>query len=218
MVAATQYLGKGTYTLVEAARIVRAPYTTVRGWLNPKTGIVARKFDATQQVISFAELMEIHFIKMFLQEGVNPRAIHAAAKAAAAKFGTDYPFTVKRFDTDGKAIFATLAKQDDGAEMIEDLMRGQLVFKTIMRPFFRKLDYNRSEIARYWPMGKRGRVLLDPSRHFGQPLDHDSGVTTRAIFQATKAGGGQSVKDVAKWLGIPDAAVRAAVKFEKSLL
>jgi uncharacterized protein (DUF433 family) len=221
MVAAnptSEYIGKGAYTIVDAAKIVRAPYTTVRGWLNPNTGIVPRKFDADEQVISFAELMELHFIKMFMAEGVNPKVIHAAAKAAAAKFKTEYPFTVKRFDTDGKDIFATLAKKDGGKEMIEDLKRGQLVFKTILKPFFKKLDYTRSEISRYWPLGKRGRVLLDPTRHFGQPLDNETGVPTRTLFQATKAGKGQSVNEVAKWFNVPVATVRAAVKFEKSLL
>jgi uncharacterized protein (DUF433 family) len=101
--------------------------------------------------------------------------------------------------------------------MIEDLKRGQFVFKTIMRPFFKKLDYNRSEIARYWPMGKRGRIALDPDRQFGQPIDNESGIPTKVLYRATKADKGQSIKQVASWFGIPEASVRAAVAFEKSL-
>lgn len=212
--ASDSYIGKGAYTIADAARIVHAPYTTVRGWLH---SVVPRRFPRDIQIVSFVELMEIHFIKMFMDEGVSPRTIHAAARTAAKLFETDYPFAVKRFDTDGRDIFATLAKQDGGAETIEDLRKSQFVFKTILRPFFRKLDYNRSEIARYWPMGKRGRVTLDPDRQFGQPIDHESGIPTKALYQATRAGKGQSSKQVASWFDIPEAAVRAAVVFEKSL-
>ncbi|MEX2118362.1 MAG: hypothetical protein WD847_02030 [Pirellulales bacterium] len=215
ILASGSYIGKGAYSIADAARIVHAPYTTVRGWLNPEHGIIPRRFG--REIVSFVELMEIHFIKMFMDEGVHPRTIHAAAQTAANLFKTDYPFAVKRFDTDGRDIFATLARQDGGAEMIEDLKRGQFVFKTIMRPFFKKLDYNRSEIARYWPMGKRGRVTLDPDRQFGQPIDHESGIPTKALYQATRAGKGQSFQQVALWFDIPEAAVRAAVGFEKSL-
>jgi len=219
MVAAgTRYIGQGTYSIVDAAKIVRAPYNTVRGWLNPKQGVIRRKFESSKQLISFIELMELHFIKMFMDAGVSPKVIHAAARQAAKQFDTDYPFAVKRFDTDGRTIFATLARAEDGKEMIEDLRRGQLVFKTIMRPFFKKLDYNRSDIARYWPMTRRGRVVLDPTRQFGQPIDDASGIPTKALFEATKAGKGQSVKQVANWFGVPESAVRSAVKFEKSLL
>jgi uncharacterized protein (DUF433 family) len=219
MVATTsQFIGHGTYSITDAAKIVHAPYNTVRGWLNPERGVIPRKFGRDQQLISFIELMELHFIKMFMDEGVSPKAIHAAARQAAKQFKTDYPFAVKRFDTDGRTIFATLVKEEDGQEMIEDLRKGQFVFKTIMRPFFRKLDYNRSDIARYWPQTKRGRVVLDPARQFGQPIDHATGIPTRTLFEAVNAGKGQSIKKVANWFGVPESAVRAAVKFEKSLL
>jgi hypothetical protein len=128
--ASDSYIGKGAYSIADAARIVHAPYTTVRGWLH---GVGPRRFPHDIQIVSFVELMEIHFIKMFMDEGVAPRTIHAAARTAAKLFETDYPFAVKRFDTDGRDIFATLAKQDGGAEMIEDLRKSQFVFKTIMR-------------------------------------------------------------------------------------
>lgn len=216
MVRASRFLGKGAYSIVDAAKIVGAPYTTVRGWINPKNGIMPRTFEPDIHVVSFAELMEMHFIKMFMDQGVHPHTIHSAAEAAARMFRTEYPFTVKRFDTDGKTIFAALAKETEGKELIADLRKGQLVFKTIMRPFFKKLDYDRTDISRYWPLGKRGRVALDPSRQFGQPIDNESGVPTSTLFKATQAGKGQSVKYVAEWFGVPESAVRAAVKFEKS--
>jgi hypothetical protein len=216
--ASDTVLGKGAYSVADAARIVGANYHTLRGWLNPDHGIVHRKFDSSTGVVSFAELMEMQFIKMFMDAGVQPRVIHAASRKAAKLFKTAYPFTVKRFDTDGKTIFATLASEDGGKEMIEDLRKGQLVFTTIVRPFFKKLDYDRNDIARYWPLGKRNRVLLDPTRQFGAPIDNETGVPTHTLYLATKAGQGQTAKYVANWYDVPESAVRTAVRFEKSLL
>ena len=214
---ATNYLGRGAYSVADAARIVGRHYNTIRRWLSPEGGIIKRAYDPTLQTISFSELMELHFIAMFEKEGVSFQTIRRAAAAAAKRYETDYPFTVKRFDTDGRTIFATLAREADKKEVVEDLKKGQYVFSNIMRPFFRKLDYGKSDISRYWPMTKRGRVVLDPSRRFGQPIDEKTGIPTKTLFNAVQAGGGQTTKEVARWFGVPEAAVTAAVKFEKSL-
>lgn len=211
-------LGKGAYSVADAARIVGANYHTLRGWMNPEHGIIPRRFDPETGLVSFTELMEMHFVKMFMDAGVHPRIIHAASRAAARKYKTDYPFTVKRFDTDGRTIFATLADSATGKEMVEDLRKGQLVFTNIVRPFFKKLDFHRSDVSRYWPLGKRSRILLDPTRRFGAPIDNETGIPTHTLYEATKAGGGQTIKYVANWFGVPESAVRAAVKFEKSLI
>jgi len=163
--------------------------------------------------------MEIHFIQMFRSEGVEFQTIRKASEAAARKFNAKYPFSVKRFDTDGKTVFATLKAQETKGVLVEDLERGQYVLRAIVRPFFRKLEYGKSDqqVIRFWPLFKRGRIVLDPTRRFGQPIDAETGVSTRAIHDAVLAGGGQKPAVVARWLNIPPAAVTAAVKFEKSL-
>lgn len=214
------YVGRGLYSIADAAKLVGDHYNKVRRWLDPSEGVVQRGFAAEERVISFAELMELHFIKMFRDEGVSLQAIRKAAKTASKQFGTEYPFAVKRFDTDGRTIFATLVKETGKAGdkvLVEDLKRGQYVFAHIVRPFFRKLDYSTTaDISHYWPQGKRGRVVLDPQRQFGRPIDSETGIPTKALYQAFLANG-QSIGKVADWFDVPDKAVRAAVKFEQSL-
>jgi len=162
--------------------------------------------------------MELHFIAMFRSEGVSLQTIRRASMAAAARFSTDYPFSVKRFDTDGRTVFATLIDEEKDRVVVEDLKKGQYVFDTVMKPFFHWLDFGGEvEVTRFWPMEKKGRVVLDPQRKFGKPIDAGSGIPTRAIYNATLAGGGQEPKVVAKWLGIPLQAVQAAIAFESSL-
>ncbi len=145
-----------------------------------------------------------------------------AAKTAARKYERPYPFTLHRFDTDGRTIFATLSQGEKRQRMVEDLAYGQFVFEKICRPFFKKLDYrqddpkdNQDNPIRFWPLNKNGRVVLDPQRHFGKPIDAPTGVPTQALYLAVKAGEDQST--VATWFNVPYAAVAAAVKFEESL-
>ncbi len=177
---------------------------------------MARKFPA-MEILTFAELMELHFVKMFRDENVSLQTIRKAANVASEKFRSAYPFTVKRFDTDGRSIFATLIGKESDNEVVEELKHGQLVFKTIIRPFFRKLKYDGMTLEQFWPLGTRGRIVLDPLRKHGQPIDFDSGIPVETIIDALEAGDGQEVHVVAKWLGIPLEAVQAAIQFNKSL-
>lgn len=210
------HLGVGLYSIADAARITGVTMSSILRWIDTEHGVIHRTLDPSEHTLTFRELMEIQFVKMFRTEGLPLQTIRKLSENAAKKFKTDYPFSSRRFDTDGKTIFATLIKKHGKGKVVEDLRHGQLVFDPIIRPFFRKLDYRSAkEVSRYWPLEKSGRVVLDPQRKFGQPIDATSGVSTRAIYEATKAGGGQDWKTVAEWFEIPAYAVEAAVAFEK---
>jgi uncharacterized protein (DUF433 family)/DNA-binding transcriptional MerR regulator len=218
------HVGCGIYSVAQAARLLRIDASVLRRWIGEGPGcesVISRTFEE-EQILTFAELMELHFIKMFREENVSLQAIRKAAQMAAQKFRSNYPFTVKRFDTDGKTIFATLKSKETDKELIQDLRQGQLVFATVIRPFFKRLDYlPTQEVGLFWPLRKssrqNGRVVLDPKRRYGQPIDSETGVPTSAITQALAAGDGQDVNTVAKWFDIPVEAVKAAIRFEKSL-
>ena len=126
--------------------------------------------------------MELHFIHMFKQEGVSLQTIRKAAKMAAHQFQQPYPFTLRRFDTDGETIFATLCHAERRRTKIEDLKHGQYVFENICRPFFKKLEYHQDDAIRFWPLNRSGHVVLDPQRHFGKPIDSPTGVPTRGAI------------------------------------
>lgn len=211
------HLGVGLYTIADAARLVKAHPETIRRWVGGQDGIIPRTLPSEEKLLTFQELMEIHFIQMFRSKGVSFQTIRKASARASEQFHTNYPFTVKRFDTDGRTVFSTLIKSGKHEDIIEDLERGQLVFKSIIRPFFKKLEYKLDTVARFWPLTKRGRVVLDPKRKFGKPIDAATGIATSVINEAVLAGGGQSPQEVARWLDIPVAAVNAAVEFERSL-
>jgi uncharacterized protein (DUF433 family)/DNA-binding transcriptional MerR regulator len=208
-------LGVGLYSVPDAARLIKVSSQQVRRWIDPQDGLIQRVLSPDEQTITFLELMELHFVKMFREAGVSLQTVRRAATTAARHFECAYPFTIHRFDSDGRTIFATLIKAEKKRKLIEDLQHGQYVFETIVRPFFKKLEYHQDDPVRFWPMGHSHRVVLDPRRQFGKPIDAASGVPTRALFRAVIAGDDPST--VATWFNVSAAAVAAAVKFEESL-
>ncbi|MEX0717941.1 MAG: hypothetical protein WD066_15205 [Planctomycetaceae bacterium] len=172
-----------------------------------------------EDLLTFADLMELHFIRIFRAQGVSLQIIRKAAAAAAAKFEVDHPFAVHRFDTDGRTIFATLQAKETDKEVVEDLRHGQYVFQKFVKPFYRKFDYaGMNAVERFWPMEHSGRIVLDPMRRFGQPIDAETGVSTESIMQVVETNDDQESTTIAEWLGIPVEAVQAAISFERSLV
>jgi uncharacterized protein (DUF433 family) len=214
------HLDCGLYSIADAAWLLGTSQTQLRYWAGERGGyeaVVKRRFP-DEHLLTFAELMELHFVKIFRDHGVSLQAIRKAAAAACRKFKAEYPFTVRQFNTDGKTIFATLRDSETNKEITEDLQKGQLVFTQIIRPFFKKIDYGpTSEAERFWPLKKGGRVVLDPTRRFGQPIDSETGVPIQTILSALRAGDGQDAIEVATWFDIPLEAVKAAVRFDRSL-
>jgi uncharacterized protein (DUF433 family) len=229
----TNLLATGLYTVPEAAKYLRMRAGKVRRWVRGYKFCYrgAHHFssplfhsdlpsDDGGLTLTFADLMELHFIAMFQREGVSLPVIRTAAQRAAEVFGTDHPFAAKRFDTDGKRIFMTIENDAPAGiprhRYIEELRKAQLVFEEAVRPFFRLLEIDRNHIVRYWPLGQKARVVLDPRRGFGQSIDAETGVPTEVLYREVSQG--ESAVKVAQWYQVPVKAVEAAIYYEGAYL
>jgi uncharacterized protein (DUF433 family)/DNA-binding transcriptional MerR regulator len=226
--AGQSYLGIGLYTVPEAARLLRVPARKLRRWAEGYTFADGRFSEplfqrdypelAARRILTFQDLIELSLVSQFRQKGVSMPAIRAAAKWAAEQFRTNHPFAVKRFHTDGKRLFAEGEIPVNGKGGRERLYRELPTYQYVLdlaEEFFQKLDYEDDQVRHYWPLGKHRPVVLDPARAFGQPIDPDSGVPTRVLYEMHQAG--QSVEEIADWFRVTPDAVRAAVEFEQSL-
>jgi uncharacterized protein (DUF433 family) len=155
-------------------------------------------------------------VRAFLDHGVTMRTIRRAATEGASIFKVKHPFCLKRFETDGRDIFASVAK-DSGDEAILNLLSPQTVFPKVVRPLFKQIDYDVvSDMAVvWWPRGRDVPVVLDPKRSFGTPIVAKRGVPTHVLAGPVEAG--DSPELVAKWFEVPVDDVRAAAEFERSL-
>lgn len=220
-------LGRGIYALSEASRITSIPAPRLRRWVrgywfqsvdgHRRSGPVfgadyVADEDAPVQ-LSFADLIEIRLINGFRDLGVGWREIRRAQQAAADLLGCSHPFTTFEFLTDGRRIFAEMRDELTEPQMIE-LATHQRYFNKVIRPYLRGLEFEDGIARRWWPMGERTRVLVDPSISFGRPSGSESGIPTCVLASQAKTNG---IPMTAEWYEVREKEVRDAVRYEQQL-
>ncbi len=220
-------IGTGIYTLGEAARLAQTSTATLKRWLKGyrfpaklTRGESPPIFHAQlpelegHLALGFLDLVEVLFIKAFRTHGVTLQTIRRAASEAARRWGTEHPFCVNKFRTDGRSVFATV-EWEEGDEGLVDLAKSQLAFEKVLNPYLRQVEYDLlGAVARWWPLGRRRPVVLDPKFSFGKPIVVPWCVPTEALYRAIQAD--QTEREVARWFEIPTRAVRAAMQFEET--
>ncbi|MFZ4967293.1 MULTISPECIES: DUF433 domain-containing protein [Pseudomonas] len=218
----SRLLGVGLYTPVEASIYTGIPAKDIRRWMfgYSANGIQhpglwrSELVEAAEKTLGFHDLLEIRFVYAFRQHGVSLQAIRSASRQAKEMFNQAYPFTCRRFQTDGRSIFATVLNET-GDESLLDLVKKQYAFQQVIKPsLYEGIDYAQEGSAQRWyPIKRSKAIVLDPERNFGKPVVTAAGVDTASIFMAFQAEG-QDAKRVAMLYEIPTAAVEAAVSFE----
>jgi len=224
-------IGTGIYPLHQAARLVGAEPRSLRRWLQGYT----RKYkdehvrseplwttqftgqDLPGEVIGFRDLLELRMVAAFVEHGVDLKVIRATIEAATEYFGNDYPLTNRQFRTDGKRIFLQAVEAATGDEKIVDVVHRQFVFSDIVSPsLYAGIEYDEESAVRWFPLGKRKSIVLDPALQFGTPIIASAGIPTDTIYASFLAEGRD--KDmVARVFDITPKMVTEAIEFEERL-
>lgn len=226
MVLASEFLGKGIYPVPLASRLTGIPSRSIRRWLlgysrhsKGMTRLYAPVLEDDfgliegMLVLSFLDLIEVQFLEAFRKHGVRWATIREAAANARQLLGTSHPFSTKRFSTDGKHILVSSTEGIEDRNLM-DLIDSQLEIVDIVEPLLRgAIDFSNYDLAaRWWPMGRERRVLIDPHFSFGRPIISDSGVPTDVLAATYKAT--ESIEKVADWYEVDTEAVRQAIEYE----
>jgi uncharacterized protein (DUF433 family) len=222
----SRLIGVGIYTPAEAALYTGISAKDIRRWMFgykaadgvQHPGLWQPELDfAEERLLGFHDLLEIRFVHAFRKHGVSLQAIRTASQQAKEMFEQPYPFTCRRFQTDGRSIFATVL-HETGDETILDLARRQFAFKQVIAPsLYEGIDYAEEGSAQRWYPVKRSKaVVLDPSINFGKPTLDSVGIDTSSIYHAYLAED-QSIRRVAALYEIKPAAVEAAVNYEHGI-
>lgn len=221
------FIGKGLYTAPEAAQLLRASPATVRRWAEghsygpaddrhevaplwkPRFGRVD-----DQLTLTFRDLVEMRFVKAFLDAGLSLQAIRACLITARECLSDDQPFSTGRFRTDGKTIFLE-AQQGSTDPSLIDLRWRQFAFQPIIEQTFRDVDVEDDVVTRWRPFRGKDSIVIDPERSFGQPIAAASGVPTIVLADAVRAEG--SAKRVAALYEVDISVVRDAVRYHEGL-
>lgn len=167
---------------------------------------------------TFRDLMELRFVNAFRIAGVSWARILRAAEYAGPRFNTDYPFSHRRFQTDGADVFDY---NDSGLEQISQ--KGQMAFAAIIDPFlFDPVQYTADVPTRWYPAEEWGLhsvgrdVMIDPGFSFGAPVVSERCIPTDTLHLNFIAEG-RSAAAVARSYMISENTVRQAVDFEEEL-
>ena len=213
-------LGRGVYSLTEAARLTHLKPQRVREWFAGRgsaRGIVFRgdyqpvKGD---RAISFLDLVELFVAGQLRDHGVSLQALRKVYKRLEKDLDTRHPFGRSEILTDGKKVFV-LGLDDRGAEEMVEILSRQKVFVEILLPFLKRIDYDSAtRLAKKWFI--TDQVVLDPMICLGKPIIEKAGIAT-AILAASFQANEQDAGVVADWYGVQQSQVLAAVEFERSL-
>lgn len=219
-----RFIGRGVYSLPEAERLTAIPRARIRRWARGYTynyrgerafsGPVVKSYLAQVvgvPALDFADLIEMRFLDQLRERGVSWTIIRTAARKAREILKKEHPFLTRKFRSDGKRILLEIGRGTED-QVLLDLVTDQYeVGRLIDRFLIYGLEFKGNEVLRWYPLGRRKRVIVDPARSFGAPISPE-GVPTRVLAQTCVAE--DSIEAVAHWYDVSPASVRHAVEFE----
>jgi len=220
----SELIGIGVYTPAEASQLLGVPSRRIVRWLHghraderrhPRLWRPQIDLGDGRVYLGFRDLMEVRVANAFIERGLSAQKVRRAIEIASAMLMEERPLSTARFRTDGRTVFLQVLREDGSDQMI-DLFRNQHVFREMIEPSLRNIDFDDGGIPlRWWPHGKQTRIVVDPRRAFGQPIDADSGVPATVLSAAVEAEG--SPEHAARVWGVPVGAVRRAREFQSAL-
>lgn len=214
------------YSPTEAGRIVRLSPGRVNRWLfgyeyetsgmRTKQGPVVTRSNQSSYA-SFLDLIDLLFVKRFLDYGFSLQKIRKALIEAESLIGGHH-FAQRSFMTDGEKIYLWV-KKEGSTELIQLFTGGQWVIKDFIIGLAEQIDFDsETGLAKKWyPNGKSGRVVLDPRIAFGAPSIVGKGIRTSNIYDFYCAEG-QNQRKTSEWLGVARRDIDAAIEFEMALV
>lgn len=216
------------YYSSEVARFVKITPSRVNRWLKgyhylyeyriinkPPVILKSQKEESFESYASFFDLIELLFIKQFLDYGISLQKLRMAFDEAKDILGVSH-LVHQVFFTDGSNICIKVKKKGDA--ILQLLSGGQWAIKDIIIELAHQIDFDRAtRLARRWypPEGKN-LVILDPLYSFGKPIILNKGITTENIYDLYIAEGKKS-SIVCRWFNLTEKELEAAINFQSHL-
>lgn len=199
-------IGEGIYLTRDVADILHLPYRDVyrlmKGfWHGHTFGEKGNK------AINFYALIEFYIYFQFRSNQMPSQRIKKFHKQLSVDLKTKYPFAHYKISTDYRNIWAqtneNLLKADGSRQF--DLL-------PLLDEFLHKVSYDDSNMAvKFYPLGKTGKIVVDPKKQFGQPVIEGTGIKTKTIYSLHK--GGEIDKQISNLYDVPVDKIRNAIRF-----
>lgn len=218
-------LARPTYSLSEAARLLRLSTSSLRWWLEggerggKRYPSVLRAHPVGSTDVSWGEFIEAAYLREY-RKYLPLQRLRPLRKALAEELETPFPFAVAQpWVTGRKLVWDMQRKLGLPEELWIVVGSNQLVLGTAASNFFKRVTFDAStrEAMRYVVMDAPQPVCVDPQFSFGIPLVR--GVRTEVIAELSLAGEPPAViMDIYRDHGVTAHDIQTAVDFETQFL
>jgi len=150
--------------------------------------------------LGFLDLLEVAFLGRISQAAerrgrtLSWKALRAAADTARRVLHSEHPFAAKRLHTDGRGVFLE-AQQATGDAALYDLVSDNFaIYDVLAASFIATIEYEDDQPRRWTPDDRFPRIVVDPRRAFGRPIESRSGAPAETLFDAWRAEQGNAEK------------------------
>lgn len=150
--ATMNVLGKGVYTIAEAARLTRLRPARVREWFRGRespsrifTPIFQSDYPVIHEeyAISFLDLIELNIGGKLREAGISLPKLRVNYHELRKEFGS-HPFCTRQIYVRGKQVFTSRLNEEERGSVIEAMTK-QMYFDKIILPFLKEIDYGKAK-------------------------------------------------------------------------
>jgi len=215
-------LGAGAYTLPDAARLLGIQLSKLRRWVRGvadfegrhlPAGPFASRAEGRDRNFNFYTLIELFTVAELRRLGLSMRTLRDARAELSDRYRVPHPFALRGLLTDGNRLLQELGDKS----LLELGTGGQESFQAVIKPFCRQIHFDSISnlAARYFPLGRKKGIVVDPQHAFGRPVVEGTNLATETV--ATLLRGGESIDDVAAEFRLERPFIEAAWEFEQRL-
>lgn len=213
------------YSVMEAARFIRLPSSTLTDWVQGHWRIPGTDRFASPIIqvskdnegrLSFNNLVEAFVLKTLRRaEGLSMHKVRQAVWHAREELGIDRPFLSRKLAASGDLFL-----HEEGGLLVNISRASQLALEEIMRQYLTRVEWDEENDlpVRLYPYIADFRIdptiVIDPTICFGQPTIAGHGIITSVIIDRINAGEKES--DIARDYGIKETLLKDVVLYEMS--
>jgi uncharacterized protein (DUF433 family) len=209
------------YSYREVSELAHVSVSTVRNWLhgydsdNGRVSPLFRQHNNEEKSCSFLELIEIVVAANFRKAEHVPFALVKQTHDNAEKlYNLQYPFARMELKAIGGHIVRVLRVRGASLQAV-DVPEQYTIPDIVQQIIDDQLDFEFELASRWYPVGKKVPIIVDPRISAGLPVVQGRGVTVDTIFKRFKAD--QSMAAIARDYQIERNTIEKVIQFREKI-
>lgn len=209
------------YSYKEVSHLSHVSVSTVRNWLHgysTEQGTVEPLFkvhSGEEKECSFLELIEMVVAATFRQvEHVPFQTVRRAYDNARKIYDLEHPFAHMELKAIGGHIVHIIRVPGASLQAI-DQPEQYTIPDLVQQIITEQLDFEHELASRWYPVGKKIPIVVDPRISAGLPVIQGRGITVEAIYKRFKAD--QDIKFIERDFGLKHGIVEEVIRFREKV-